>query len=65
MADPTSTISSESVCFIIVKAREFDVQDVVTDRDSGSNASDDGMASVLEAHADDLMLTRCGPSSPR
>ena len=54
MADPTLTISSESVCFIIVKAREFDAQDVVTDPDSGSNASDDGTASVLEAHADDL-----------
>ena len=54
MADPTLTISSESVCFIIVKAREFDVQDVVTDPDSGSNASDDKMATVLEAHADDL-----------
>ena len=54
MADPTLTISSESVCFIIVKAREFDVQDVVTDPDSGSNASDDGVASVLEAHSDDL-----------
>ena len=54
MADPTLTISSESVCFIIVKAREFDVQDVVTDPDSGSNATDDSMASVLEAHSDDL-----------
>ena len=31
MADPTLTISSENVCFIIVKAREFDEQDVVTD----------------------------------
>lgn len=54
MADPTLTVSSESVCFIIVKAREFDVQDVVTDPDSGSNASDDKMTSVLEAHSDDL-----------
>ena len=54
MADPTLTISSESVCFIIVKAREFDAQDVVTDPDSGSNATDDGAASVLEAHPDDL-----------
>jgi hypothetical protein len=54
MADPTLTISSESVCFIIIKAREFDAQDVVTDPDSGSNATDDGAASVLEAHADDL-----------
>jgi hypothetical protein len=54
MADPTLTISSESVCFIIVKAREFDAQDVVTDPDSGSNTTDDGVASVLEAHSDDL-----------
>jgi hypothetical protein len=54
MADPTLTISSESVCFIIVKAREFDAQDVVTDPDSSSNAADDGAASVLEAHSDDL-----------
>jgi len=54
MADPTLTISSESVCFIIVKAREFDAQDVVTDPDSGSNATDDGVASALEAHPDDL-----------
>ena len=54
MADPTLTISSESVCFIIVKAREFDAQDMVTDPDSGSNAADDKMASVLEAHSDDL-----------
>jgi hypothetical protein len=54
MADPTLTVSSESVCFIIVKAREFDAQDVVTDPDSGSNATDDNQASVLEAHPDDL-----------
>jgi hypothetical protein len=56
MADPTLNISSENVCFIIVKAREFDVQDVVTDPDSGSNATDDQMASVLEAHSDDPTL---------
>jgi hypothetical protein len=54
MADPTLTVSSESVCFIIVKAREFDAQDVVTAPDSGSNATDDNQASVLEAHSDDL-----------
>ena len=54
MANPTLTVSSESVCFIIVKAREFDAQDVVTDPDSGSNATDDNQASVLEAHSDDL-----------
>lgn len=46
-------ISPETVCFIIVKARQFDVKDAVTELDPGSNASDDGMASVLEDHADD------------
>src|SRR5258708_31036299 len=56
MADPNLTVSSESVCYIIVKAREFDSQDVVTDPDSGSNATDDLMTSVLEAHADDPTL---------
>ena len=57
MADPTLTISSESVCFIIVKAREFDVQDVETDPDSGSNPGDDGMTSVLETHPNDPTLS--------
>jgi hypothetical protein len=56
MADPTLTVSSESVCFIIVKAREFDAQDVLTDPDSGSNPTDDQMTSVLEAHSDDPTL---------
>ncbi|MBZ0148564.1 MAG: DUF3775 domain-containing protein [Pseudorhodoplanes sp.] len=50
---PSLTISPEKICFIVVKAREFDAKDVVTDPDSGSNASDDGMRSVLEDHADD------------
>ena len=31
MADPTLAISSDSVCFIIVKAREFDSQAVSAD----------------------------------
>jgi hypothetical protein len=50
---PTLVISSEKVFFFIAKAREFDVKDVVTDPDSGSNAADDGMLSVLEDHGDD------------
>jgi hypothetical protein len=53
---PTLSISPEKVCFIIVKAREFDVKDVVTDPDPGSNASDDAMLSVLEDHRDDPTL---------
>jgi hypothetical protein len=50
---PTLSISPEKVCFLIVKAHEFDAKDVVTDLDSGSNPADDGMRSVLENHADD------------
>jgi hypothetical protein len=50
---PTLSISPEKVCFIIVKARQFDAKDAVTEPDPGSNASDDGMLSVLEDHDDD------------
>jgi hypothetical protein len=50
---PNLAISPEKVCFFVLKAREFDVKDVVTDPDSGSNPSDDAMISVLEDHADD------------
>ncbi len=53
---PTLAISSEKVCYLIVKAREFDVQDLVSDEDSGSNASDDRMVDVLEDHADNPVL---------
>ena len=53
MADPVLAIPPDKVCHVIVKAREFDVQDVETDPDSGSNPADDGMVAVLEEHADD------------
>ena len=53
MAEPSLSISSDKVCHIVVKAREFDVQDVETDPDSASNATDDAMLSVLESHGDD------------
>lgn len=51
--EPELSIPLEAVCFIIIKAREFDAKDVVTDPDDSSNASDDGMAAVLEDHSDD------------
>jgi hypothetical protein len=50
---PDLVISPEKVAAILAKARQFDVKDVVTDPDSGSNASDDAMLAVLEDHADD------------
>ena len=45
---PSLSIATEKVCFITIKAREFDVKDVVTDPDDASNATDDSMVSVLE-----------------
>jgi len=50
---PTLSISPEKAYFIVAKARQFDVKDGVTDPDSGSNSSDDGMRSVLEDLPDD------------
>ena len=47
---PEISISDEKLCFIIEKAREFNVKDVVTDPDSGSNPADDAMIAVLEDH---------------
>ena len=54
---PDLAISAEKVAAILAKARQFDVKDVVTDPDSGSNASDDAMLSVLEDHSDDPVRT--------
>src|ERR1700720_1167218 len=50
---PSLSIATEKVCFIIIKARQFDVKDVVTDPDDASNATDDSMLSVLEDHRED------------
>ena len=56
MEAPNLAISPEKVSYIIIKAREFDAKDVVTDPDSASNASDDAMLSVLEDHSDDPVI---------
>jgi hypothetical protein len=53
---PSLSISPEKVCFIVVKAREFDAKDIVTDPEGGSNPSDDAMISVLEDHRDDPVV---------
>jgi Protein of unknown function (DUF3775) len=52
----TMTISPEKVCFVIIKAREFDAKDEVTEVDPGSNPSDDKDVSVLENHEDDPVV---------
>lgn len=48
VATPELNISSDKVCYIIAKAREFEAKDVATIPDEGSNASDDRMVEVLE-----------------
>jgi uncharacterized protein DUF3775 len=53
---PNLSISPDKLRFIIAKAREFDVKDVVTDPGDASNAVDDAMLSVLEDHADDPVV---------
>ena len=50
---PALSIALDKVCFFIVKAREFEAKDVVTEPDPGSNPIDDTMVSVLEDHPDD------------
>lgn len=50
------TISPEKVFFVIVKAREFDAKDVVTDPSPGSNPSDDRDAAILEDHSNDPVV---------
>lgn len=50
------TISPEKVCFIIIKAREFDAKEPANDPDPGSNPSDDKEAAVLEDREDDPVV---------
>ena len=40
------TISPEKVCFVIIKAKEYDAKDEVAEVDPGSNPSDDKDVSV-------------------
>jgi Protein of unknown function (DUF3775) len=53
---PDLSIPTDKLCFIIAKAREFDVKDVVTDPGDSSNATDDAMLAVLEDHPDDPVV---------
>lgn len=53
---PDLSLSTEKLCFIIAKAREFDAKDELTDPGDSSNPTDDGMRSVLEDHGDDPVV---------
>lgn len=52
---PDLTISPETVCNIIMLARQFDVKDEPSEPDPGSNPADDRAMAVLEAHEDDTV----------
>lgn len=49
------SIALEHVCFLIVKAREFDVKVEVVEPDPGSNPGDEDMREVLEDYQDDAV----------
>jgi hypothetical protein len=46
-------IDPQKVCYLIIKAREFDAKVAVVEPDPGSNPSDEGMRGVLEDYPDD------------
>lgn len=46
-------IDPAKVCYIIVKAREFDAKEEAVEPDPGSNPIDDGGRGVLEDYPDD------------
>ena len=50
---PDLLIATDKVCFIVMKARQFDGMVEVSDPGSGSNPIDDGSIDVLEDGADD------------
>jgi len=55
-SDVDLAISPEKVCFIIIKAHEFDAKEEVEEPNPGSNPSDDKDIEVLEDYGDDPVL---------
>ena len=53
VAEIDLSISTDQVCFIIIKAREFEVTEASSGLEAGSNATDDRMVAVLEARRND------------
>ena len=53
ISTPDLNLSIDQICFIIVKAREFDVKEGETDAGSASNPTDDNEIDVLEADGND------------
>ncbi|RWM02549.1 DUF3775 domain-containing protein [Mesorhizobium sp.] len=57
---PELTVPVRKVCFIVAKAREFDVKVAVTEPDAGSNPTDDNEIAVLQDHDDDPVREELG-----
>ncbi len=55
-AGPDLSISPEKVCYIVMKAREFDAKVEPVEPDPGSNPADSGEREILEDYADDPTL---------
>lgn len=53
---PELSVSPEKVCYIIIKAREFDAKVEPVEPDPGSNPADGGEREILEDYADDPTL---------
>lgn len=56
-------ISDDKVCYIIVKALEFDVKVQPLISDPGSNPADDKGTAILEDRVGDRLIRNCEPSS--
>jgi hypothetical protein len=56
-AMPELNISREKVAFLIDKAQEFDVKDLPTDPDSGSNPADDNEIDVIDDDGSDSVAS--------
>ncbi len=54
--DDKLTISPEKVCFLIIKAREFDAKEEISEPDPASNPSDDKDVEILEDYPDDPVV---------
>jgi hypothetical protein len=46
-------IATDTICRIVIKARQFEVKEAEVDPDEASNATDDGFTDVLEDDPDD------------
>lgn len=49
------TIDRDKVCWVILKAREFDAKTAAVEEEPGSNPADEEMLEVLEALPDDVV----------